>query len=143
MKRICCRPGDGEVETIRGSSLTFVASTELAEDLDYASHTLQDVGNFLHLQQWLGVQLRVDEVLGVCHSAMTRWPDHLSEERKNDMLTAMGLIESIATRSAELSNQELSSGDKKRLATAHARASGLINAVRGEARRHEQGDHDD
>lgn len=116
---------------------------DLAEDLDYASHKLQDVGNFLHLQEWLGVQLRVDEVLGLCHAAMTRWPGYLSEERRNDMLTAMSLIESIASRSAELLGQELSPMDKKRLATAHARASGLINGVRGEARRHEQGDHND
>ena len=122
---------------------TLAQKRDLAEDLDHASHQLQDIGNFLHLQQWFGVQLRVDEVLGICHSAMTRWPDHLSEERRNDLLTAMSLIESIATRSAELSDQELSPTDKKRLATAHARASGLINGIRGEARRQEQGDHDD
>lgn len=71
---------------------------------------------------------------------MTRWPDHLSEERKNDVLTAVQLMRSIAALSAELSRREPSSAETKKLTTTHSRASELINDALGEAHKGEERD---
>jgi hypothetical protein len=110
----------------------------LVEELDDASHKLQQVGIFLHQQQWFGIQLRIDEVAAICRSALTRWPDHLTEARKNDVLTAVQLTRSISALSAELSEREPSSAETKKLKTTHSRASELINDALGEARRGEE-----
>jgi hypothetical protein len=48
----------------------------LAEDLDDVSYKLQQLGNFLATQQWVGVQIRIEEILAVCKTAMSRWSDH-------------------------------------------------------------------
>jgi hypothetical protein len=110
----------------------------LAEELDDISYKLQQVGHFLQLQEWIGVQIRIDEVLAVCVVVMTRWPDHLSEDHMNGIRTATSLIKSIAGQSAELSQRQLSAAERKRLTNTHLKASGLINAARGEARKEEE-----
>ena len=121
------------------AAMALAQKRDLAEELDYAPHKLQDLGNFLQLQQWVGVQLRIDEILGICKAAIGRWPDHLPEERKNDVLTAVTLIQSIATQSAEISHRQILPSEKKRLTSTHLKASGLLNGARGEARRGEEG----
>jgi hypothetical protein len=110
----------------------------LAEDLDDVSYKLQQLGNFLATQQWVGVQIRIEEILAVCKTAMSRWSDHLSEEHMNEIRTAVTLIQSIATQSAELSHKELLPAQKKKLINTHLRASGLINSARGDARKGEE-----
>jgi hypothetical protein len=110
----------------------------LVEELDDASQKLQQIGIFLHQQQWFGIQLRIDEVAAICRSAMTRWSDHLPEERKNDVITAVQLMRSIATLSADLSGRQPSSAETKKLKTTHSRASELINDALGEARKDEE-----
>ena len=105
----------------------------LVEELDDVSYKLQQLGNFIQQQQWVGVQIRTDEILAVCKTATTRWSDHLSEEHMNGILTAISLIQSIATQSAEVSERDLAPAEKKRLTNTHLRASGLINSARGEA----------
>jgi len=124
-------------EAARGAQ-TLAQKRDLAEDLDEASHKLQDLGNFIQQQQWVGVQLRIDEILAICRSALARWPDHLPENRKNDVSTAVTLIQSIATQSAEISHREVLPAEKKRLTATHLKASGLLNGARGEARRLEE-----
>lgn len=110
----------------------------LAEELDDISYKLQQLGNFLATQQWVGVQIRIEEILAVCKMAMTRWSDHLSEHHMNEIRTAVTLIQSIATQSAELSHKELSPAQKKKLINTHLRASGLVNSARGDARKGEE-----
>jgi hypothetical protein len=112
----------------------------LVEELDSASNKLQQVGSFLHLEQWVGVQIRIEEILTICRAAMTRWSDHLSEERKNDILKALSMIHSIATLSAQISPRAALPAEKKRFTATHLTASGLINSALGEARRDEERD---
>jgi hypothetical protein len=110
----------------------------LAEELDQVSSKLQQLGNFLQQEEWVAVQIRIDEILAICKMAATRWSDHLSMEHLNGVLTAVTLIQSIATRSAEVSGREVSPAEKKRLTRTHLTASGLINSARGEVRREEE-----
>jgi hypothetical protein len=110
----------------------------LAEELDDVSYKLQQLGHFLSTQQWVGVQIRIEEILAVCKMAMARWADHLSEEHMNDIRTAVTLIQSIAAQSAELSQNPLLPAQKKKLTYTHLRASGLINSARGDARKGEE-----
>lgn len=110
----------------------------LAEELDDVSYKLQQLGHFLQTQQRVGVQIRIDEILAVCKSAMTRWSDHLPEEHMNDIRTATTLIQSIAGQSAEVSEREPSPPERKKLIYTHLRASALINSARGEARKEEE-----
>jgi hypothetical protein len=119
---------------------TLARRRNLVEELDEASHKLLEIGIFLHQQQWFGIQLRIDEVAAICRSAMTRWSDHLPEERRNDVLKAVQLIRSISAVSAELARREPSSAENKKLKTIHSRASELINDALGEARRNEERD---
>ncbi len=112
----------------------------LVEELNDASHKLQQIGIFLHQQQWFGIQLRIDEVAAICHSAMTRWPDHLPEVRKNDVLTAVQLMRSIAALSTALSVRQPTVAETKRLTATHSRASELINDALGEAYKGEERD---
>jgi hypothetical protein len=112
----------------------------LVEELDEASQKLQQVGIFLQQRQWFGIQLRIDEVAAICRSAMTRWPDHLTERRKNDVLTAVKLMRSIAALSAALSKAGPSAEETKDLLKTHSRASELINDALGEAHKGEERD---
>jgi hypothetical protein len=119
---------------------TLSRKRNLVEELDDASHKLQQIGIFLHQQQWFGIQLRVDEVAGICRSAMTRWPDHLPEERKNSVLTAVTLMRSIAELSAMLLGREPTPAETKKLTATHSKASELINDALGEAQMGEERD---
>ena len=111
----------------------------LVEELDSAEHKLQELGTFLQQEEWVGVQIRTAEILAICRSAMTRWSDHLPEGRRNDVLTAVQLIHSIATKVAEVSSAEhIAPADKKRLVATHLKASGFLNDALGEARRQDE-----
>lgn len=112
----------------------------LVEELDDASQKLQQIGNFLQQRQWVGVQVRTAEVLIICREAMARWSDHLSEDRRSGVLTAMTQVQTIATQLAEISQREITPRESKALATAHLKASGHISDALGEARRQEERD---
>jgi hypothetical protein len=112
----------------------------LVEDLDDASQKLQQIGNFLQQRQWVGVQIRTGEVLVICREAMVRWSDHLSDERRNGISTAMTQIRTIATQLAEIGERQITSRQNKALADAHLKAAGHISAALGEARRKEERD---
>lgn len=75
----------------------------LIEELDDISSKLQQLGHFLGQEQWIGVQIRTEEVLSICSAALNRWSDQLSEERRDEMLQASALVRSIATTSARFS----------------------------------------
>jgi hypothetical protein len=110
----------------------------LAEDLDDVSYKLQQLGHFLQTQQWVGVQIRIEEIVAVCRSAMTRWSDHLPVEHMNAIRTATTLIQSIATQTAAIAEGGPSPPERKKLTYTHLRASALINSARGEARKEEE-----
>jgi hypothetical protein len=80
--------------------------------------------------------MRTDEILATCKLALTRWPDGLSKERKDDVLTAIQLARSIA---GKISTQtEFTPAERKRLSAAHSDLSDLIAAALGEARNIEE-----
>ncbi len=119
-------------------ALVLARSRNLVEELDDASQKLQQIGIFLHQQEWFGTQLRIDEIAAICRSALTRWPDHLSEMRRNDVLSAVQLVRSIASLSAELQGRQPTPAESRRLKTTHSKASELINDALGEARKAEE-----
>lgn len=111
----------------------------LVEELDDISSKLQQLGHFLGQEQWIGVQIRTEEVLSICSAALKRWSDQLSEERRDEMLQASALVRSIATTSTKFSAQQpLTPADRRRLADTHLKASELLNGALGEARRREE-----
>src|SRR5579872_1224027 len=84
-------------------ALTSARRRNFLEELGLADHKLQELGVFIQQEEWIGVQIRTAEILGICRSSMTRWSDHLSESRRNGVLTAAELVHSIATKSAQVS----------------------------------------
>jgi len=84
----------------------------LAEELDEVSSKLRQLGNLLQQEEWVAVQIRIDEILTICKMASTRWPDHIPEHI-DAVLTAVTLIQSIGTQSAELSGRALSPAERK------------------------------
>jgi hypothetical protein len=110
----------------------------LMEDLEDVSHKLQQVGIFLQQQEWFAVQLRIDEIAATCRSAMTRWSDHLQEGTRNNVLTSVQLIRSIARQTSDFADREPSLEEIRKLSKAYSNASDRINAALGEARRLEE-----
>lgn len=111
----------------------------LVEELTDVSSKLQQLGHFLGQEQWIGVQIRTDEILASCRAALTRWSDHLPPERRDEVLRATELVRSVATRSAQFSLQQPPTPiDKKRLADTYLKASELLNGALGEAHRRDE-----
>lgn len=111
----------------------------LVEELESASQKTQQVGNFIQQDEWAAVRMRTEEIMVACKVALTRWPDHLTEERRNEVLKASTLMRSIATESA---NGAISPEQKRKISDAHIRASGHISSALGEARKAEERDGD-
>src|SRR5689334_7737806 len=68
----------------------------IVEELEGASQKLQEIGNFIQQEEWMAVRIRAGEILAICRLALTRWPDHFSEGRKNEIMSASTLVGSIA-----------------------------------------------
>jgi hypothetical protein len=66
---------------------TAARSRNLVEDLGSANQKVQQVGNFIQQEEWLAVRLRAEEILAICRSVLTRWPDQLSDDRKDELAT--------------------------------------------------------
>jgi hypothetical protein len=116
---------------------TLAQKRGLIEELEDALQRIQQVGNLLHQEEWVAVRMRTEEVLGACKTTLTRWPEHLSEERKNEVLKASALLRSIIVTTAGVDGQ-VTQQQKEKLADAHIRASGHISSALGEARREEE-----
>ena len=112
----------------------------LAEELESASQKIQQVGNFIQQGQWVPVRMRTEEILASCKVALSRWPDHLSESRKNEILSAASLMQSITLAVGSCTESEMTGPQKKKIRDAHIRASGHISSALGEARREEERD---
>src|SRR5579859_6999190 len=57
----------------------------LVEELESASQKIQQVGSFIQQDQWVAVRLRSEEILSACQITLSRWPDHLTETRRNEI----------------------------------------------------------
>jgi hypothetical protein len=108
----------------------------LVEELEAVSQKLGQLSYLLRDEQWTAAHMRTDEILATCQVVLTRWPDGLSEARKNDVLSATQLARSIA---GKISGQtEFTPTERKRLATTQSDLSGLVAAALGEARKIEE-----
>lgn len=108
----------------------------LVEELEAVSQKLGQLSYLLRDEQWTAAHMRTDEILATCKIVLTRWPDGLPQERKDDVLTATQLARSIATK---ISTQtEFTPAERKKLATTHSDLSGLMAAALGEARKIEE-----
>jgi hypothetical protein len=125
------------------SARSMARKRNLVDELEAASQKIQQVGNFIQQEQWAAARMRTEEILTSCQLTLTRWPDHLSETRRNEVMTASTLMRSIALTVADLVNGQATPVQKKKISDAHIRASGHISSALGEARREEEriGDH--
>jgi hypothetical protein len=114
----------------------------LVEELEALSHKLQQVGTLMHQEEWSAVQMWVGEMSASCRVALTRWPDHLSVERKNELMSAATLLSSIVKAIVTDEGGQLSIPQKKRLSETQMRASAHVHSVLGEARREQERDGD-
>ncbi len=100
----------------------------LVEELEGASQKIQQVGTFIQQDEWMAVRLRSEEILAACQITLTRWPDHLSEERRNEVISASALMRSIAKTAANFDSEEIATPQKKRISDAQVRASSHISS---------------
>jgi hypothetical protein len=114
----------------------------LTEELESASQRIQQVGNFIQQEQWVAVRMRTEEILASCKLTLTRWPDNLSEERRNEVMNASTLLRSIVMTTAEFVDGQTTPQQKKKITDAHIRASGHIHSALGEALMEEERDGD-
>jgi len=113
---------------------------DLVEELESASQKIQQVGNFIQQSQWTPVRMRTEEILSSCKLALSRWPDHLSESRRLDIITAARLMKSITLSVGSCTDSEMTGQQRRNIRDAHIRASGHISSALGEARREEERD---
>jgi hypothetical protein len=107
----------------------------LVEELESLSHKFQQVGTLIQQEQWVAVRMWIDEVTASCRVTLTRWPDQLSVERKNELMSAATLMSSIPKAIAVAEGEPLTPQQKRRFAETQMRASGHVHSALGEARR--------
>ena len=110
----------------------------LIEELESASQKVHQVGTFIQQNEWLAVRMRTEEIQAACRVTLTRWPDQLSLERRNEVITASKLMSSVALVVAGAVREQLSAQQLQQIADAHIRASGHISSALGEARKEEE-----
>jgi hypothetical protein len=106
----------------------------LAEALEDAKTQVEQVGDFLSKKEWTAVRIRSQEIMVSCRESLTRWPDGLSEERRNDVLTASSLASSIANEAASADTAAFKNPKLKRLSGTQLQVAQLLSAALGEAR---------
>ncbi|MFY9910975.1 MAG: hypothetical protein WCF22_15800 [Candidatus Sulfotelmatobacter sp.] len=126
------------VERAREDALSTTRKRSLVEDLEDVRRMVQQVGNLIQQEEWLAVHMRTEEIVGTCKAAMARWGDGLPNRAKDGVGTAGSLLQSVAARSSEYGGRDLTPAEKNKLISIHLRASGLVYAALGEARRAEE-----
>ena len=106
----------------------------LAEELEQARKNIEQVGDYLNKREWMAVRIRAQEIMTSCRESLTRWPDGLSEDRKNDVLNASSLVHSIADEAAAPDVSDFGPAKLKRLSSTQLRAAELLSGALGEAR---------
>jgi hypothetical protein len=112
----------------------------LADELNQAKQYIGQIGDFLHTQEWMAVRIRAHEVMTSCRESLSRWPDGLSEARRDDVLSASRLVYSIAEKAASPEANDFKPSDVKKLSATQLEAAGLISSALGEARNREERD---
>lgn len=82
----------------------------------------------------MAVRIRAQEIMTSCREGLTRWPDGLSEERRNDVLTVTSIVHSIADEAAAPDANNFKPSKLKLLSKAQLEAAGLLSGALGEAR---------
>lgn len=112
----------------------------MIEDLEDVRRMIQQVGTLIQQEEWTAVHMQTVEIVGTCKSAMARWGDGLTIETRDGVVTAGNQLQSVAAKSSEYGDRELTLPEKNKLTLVHLRASGLIHTALGEARRLEERD---
>lgn len=110
----------------------------LVEELESAERKIHEIGAFLISDQWPFVQLRAMELASSCRTAVTRWPDGLSQEKANNLVEAQQIAASIASEASGARIKPPNIGGRKRLSDTQLNASGLISGALGEARANQE-----
>jgi hypothetical protein len=118
---------------------SWARKKSLTEELQQAQQNIEQVGDFLHKQEWMAVRIRAQEIMTTCRECLTRWPDGLSEARRDDVLNAITLVRPIAQK-ASSGTSDLKPADLKRLSSTQLNAAALISGALGEARNREERD---
>jgi hypothetical protein len=119
---------------------SWARKKSLTEELQQAQQNIEQVGDFLHKQEWMAVRIRAQEIMTTCQECLTRWPDGLSEARRDDVLNAITLVRSIAQKAASSGADDLKPADLKRISGTQLNAAALISGALGEARNREERD---
>ena len=77
----------------------------LAEELEQARNNIEVIGDYLTKKEWMAVRIRAQEIMTRCRESLTRWPDGLSENRKNDVRNVSSLVHSLADEAAAFSTR--------------------------------------
>ena len=82
----------------------------------------------------MAVRIRAQEIMNSCRESLARWPDGLSEHRKNDVLSASSLVHSIADEAAAPDVNDFKAAKLRRLSNTQLQVAELLSAALGEAR---------
>jgi len=107
---------------------------QLVEELEMGERRIHEIGIFLSLDQWVLIHFRASELVSICGVVVARWPDALSEEKKNDLLKAQSLVFSIGSTSAMAKLKYPARASIKAMTATQLRASQLISSALAEAR---------
>jgi hypothetical protein len=113
----------------------LASKRNLAEELEQAKRNIEQIGDFLNKREWMAVRIRAQEIMTSCREGLTRWPEGLSEERRNDVLTVSSLVQSIAEQAAASDVDDFKPTKLKLLSKAQLQAAGLLSDALGEARK--------
>ncbi len=123
-----------DARTAAEGAQALASKRSLAEELEQAKRNIEQIGDFLNKKEWMAVRIRAQEIMTSCREGLTRWPEGLSEERKNDILTVSSLVESIADQAAAPDVGDFGPNKLKLLSKTQLRAAGLLSDALGEAR---------
>jgi hypothetical protein len=111
---------------------------DLIEELESATKVIQQIGIFLMTDQWVIVHLKAMELQSSCKTAVVRWPDGMAPERKDDVLAASQLVDSIAREASYSTIASLTRGKRKMISDAHLKANDLISGALADARKQQE-----
>lgn len=120
-------------------TLALAKQRNLVEQLEDTSERIQQMGIFAKVRQSDVLHLRANEVLSRCNEIAMRWPEHLGNDAKNDVVKARAQVRSIANVTFQASSGPLSDRQWTRISGAQLEANGLISGVLGRARKRAEG----
>ncbi|MBZ5504187.1 MAG: hypothetical protein LAO78_01755 [Acidobacteriia bacterium] len=106
----------------------------LAEELQQARRNIEQIGDYLNKREWMAVRIRAQEIMTSCRESLTRWPKGLSADRRNDILNASSLVNSIANEAAAPDVNDFRPAKLKRLSSTQLQVAELLSSALGEAR---------